>query len=241
MALVVTTWNLQGSQGVDVDAVVAHARRQGTDLLLLQEVQRGQARRIARGLGARSVDWSFKHLNLRSWPEGAATVGVTRPVRARARAITRRFRPWSWRRRIVQLAPLGDGLLVVNVHLTPHRGAVNDSEREREVAVVATHLDAGAGRTVVVGGDFNCWPTDAALGALTRAGLRDTWPPGAGEVFTNWAGRARTRAANRRLDYLWASAAVTVAGAHVPRHGDADFGTFGMISDHLPLTTTLDI
>ena len=239
MTLVVTNWNLQGSKGVDVDAVVAHVRGQGTDLLLLQEVQRGQAHRIAGGLGARSVDWSFKHLNLRTPPEGAAMIGVSRPVRARAIAVTRRFQPWSWRRRIIQVARIGDDLMVVNIHLTPKRGAANDRERVREMKAVAARFDAG--RTVLVGGDFNCWPTEAALSVLTEAGLRDTWPASAGEVFTNWAGRIHTLAANRRLDYLWASTAVTVTGAHVPRHGDDDFATFGVLSDHLPLTTTLDL
>jgi endonuclease/exonuclease/phosphatase family metal-dependent hydrolase len=239
VALRVTTWNLQGSKGVDVGAVVAHVREQGTDLLLLQEVQRGQARRIAAGLGAHSVDWSFKHLNARTWPEGAATIGVTQPVRARAVAITRRYRPWSWRRRIIQVARIGDGLMALNIHLTPHRGAANDMVREREMRSVAARFDAD--RTVLVGGDYNCWPTDAALEVLTAAGLRDTWPPEAGEVFTNWAGRLHTLAANRRLDYLWASSPVVVSGAHVPRFGDDGFDGFGVLSDHLPLTTTLDI
>jgi endonuclease/exonuclease/phosphatase family metal-dependent hydrolase len=239
VTLVVTIWNLQGTKGVDVDAVVAHVRAQGVDLLLLQEVQRGQARRIARGLGARSVDWAFKHLNGRTWPEGAAVIGVTRPVEARAFAVTRRFQIWSWRRRIVQIARLDDDVTVVNLHLTPHRGAVNESERTRELKTIATHFESG--RRTLVGGDFNCWPTDAPLAVLADAGLRDTWPGNADEVFTNWAGRAHTLAANRRLDYLFASAGVTAAAGHVPRHGDDDFVTFGQISDHLPVTTTLDI
>ena len=239
MTLVVTTWNLQGSKGFDVDAVVAHVRDQGVDLLLLQEVQRAQARRIARGLGARSVDWSFKHLSARTWPEGAALIGVTRPVEARALAVTRRFQPWTWRRRIIQIAHLGDDLMVVNLHLTPHRGAAIEAERARELTTVVSHFDAG--RRVLVGGDFNCWPTDAPLAVLAEAGLRDTWPGNSSEVFTNWAGRAHTLAPNRRLDYLFASAEVTASAAHVPRHGDDGFVTFGQISDHLPVTTTLDI
>jgi endonuclease/exonuclease/phosphatase family metal-dependent hydrolase len=201
-------------------------------------VQRGQARRIARGLAARSVDWSFKHLNFRTWPEGAALIGVTRPVRARGIALTRRFQPWNWRRRIIQVARIGSDLMVVNAHLTS--GRPNHSERERELKAVAARFDPG--RTVLVGGDLNCWPTDAALAVLTAEGLRDTWPAGAGEILTNWAaGRLRTLAPNRRLDYLWAPTAVTATAAHVPRHGDGDFATFSRLSDHLPVTTTLDL
>jgi endonuclease/exonuclease/phosphatase family metal-dependent hydrolase len=237
VALVVTTWNLQGSKGVDVDAVVAHARQQGTDLLLLQEVQHGQARRIARGLAARSVDWSFKHLSFRTWPEGAALIGVTQPVRARAIALTRRFQPWNWRRRIIQVARIGADLMVINAHLTS--GRHNHREREREMKAIVARFDVG--RTVLVAGDLNSWPKDTPLAVLTAAGLRDTWPPNAGEILTNWAGRLHTLAPNRRLDYLFASTAVTVTAAHVPRHGDADFATFGRLSDHLPVTTTLDL
>jgi endonuclease/exonuclease/phosphatase family metal-dependent hydrolase len=139
----------------------------------------------------------------------------------------------------MQLARLGDGLVVVNLHLTPHRGPVEDAERRRELVVVAGRLDAG--RTALVAGDFNLWPTDTAFATLTEAGLRDTWPADQGEVFTNWSGRVRTLAANRRLDYLWASSSVEVLGASVPRVVDADYATFGTLSDHLPLTTTLDL
>ena len=45
-----------------------------------------------------------------------------------------------------------------------------------------------------------------------------------------------------RIARTWSAlAGVTAAAGHVPRHGDDDFITFGQISDHLPVTTTLDI
>jgi endonuclease/exonuclease/phosphatase (EEP) superfamily protein YafD len=237
--LVVTTWNLQGSKGVDADAVAAHVRAQGTDLLLLQEVQWAQSRRIAHALEARSRDWAFKHAGGATWPEGMAVIGVTRRVRATSTALTRRFELWSWRRRIMQLAHVRDDLVIVNVHLTPHGGPAEDEERRRELRLVASHLPS-EGSAVVVG-DFNAGPKSTIFGPLADAGLADTWPAAGGDGFTNWARALRSGPANRRLDYVWASSPVSVVGARVPVVGDDGYDRFGVLSDHLPLTTTLDL
>jgi endonuclease/exonuclease/phosphatase family metal-dependent hydrolase len=239
VALVVTTWNLQGSKGIDVAAVADHVKARGTDILLLQEVQRAQSRRIARALGARSRQWAFKHAGVKTWPEGMAIIGVTRPVPARATALTRRFEPWNWRRRIMQLARVGDDLVLVNLHLTAHSGEAEDEERARELARVAVRLDAG--RTALVGGDFNAKPSSGIFGAFTEAGLVDTWPAAKGEGLTNWAGVKRSGPANRRLDYVWASSGTEVVDAHVPGAADDGFDRYGRLSDHLPLTVTLGL
>ena len=47
----VLTWNVQGSDGLDVDAVAQHIRGQSLDVVALQEVQRRQAARLASGAG----------------------------------------------------------------------------------------------------------------------------------------------------------------------------------------------
>ncbi|HEV7761504.1 MAG TPA: endonuclease/exonuclease/phosphatase family protein [Acidimicrobiales bacterium] len=239
MPLVVTTWNLQGSKGVDADAVAAHVRERETDLLLLQEVQWPQSRRIARALDARSRDWAFKHLSLGTWPEGLAVIGVTRRVRARSTALTRRFEVWNWRRRIMQVVRVGDDLTVVNLHLTAHSGAVEDLERRRELETVATHLPAGGAALVV--GDFNAKPGSSIFAPLSGAGLVDSWPSAGGDGFTNWARALHSGPANRRLDYVWTSPAVGIVGARVPVAGDDGYERFGVLSDHLPLTVTLDL
>jgi endonuclease/exonuclease/phosphatase family metal-dependent hydrolase len=247
--LVVTTWNLQGSNGVDVDGVAAHVQAQGTDVLLLQEVQRRQARQLAEALEARSLSWAFKHWPVKIPAEGMAVVGVSRPLRARARGITRRLRWWSWRRRIVQLAQLApdpgegglDGLAIANVHLSPHDHAA--PSRARELAsVVALLGPIGRGWRAVVAGDLNMG--SATVGAqLTQHEMVDVWtstqPEGAGGG-TIWVGVPRHRPANRRIDQVWVSAAVTAIAAHVPSPGDGGWEVFGGLSDHLPLTVTLD-
>src|SRR5918996_905269 len=123
MAVTVLTWNLKGAKGVDVGRVVDHIAAAAADVVVLKEVRRGQARPIARGLGGASHRWAFKHWPIRTWPEGMAVIGVTEPAPARTHALTRRWAPWSWRRRVAQvasvaLAGMRDGVTLVNVHLS---------------------------------------------------------------------------------------------------------------------------
>lgn len=198
------TWNLKGSAGPDLAGVISHLRAEGADVVALQEVQWHQARRIARGLGARSRGWSFKHWPLRTWPEGMAVIGVTRDLRVRTRALSHPWRLWSWRRRIVQLASIGppgggshdgregdehgggDGsgadaraggvLTLVNVHLTPHGEA---GLREVETAAVLA-LVAGQPGPAVLCGDLNERPAGPVHRRLAEAGLRDAHEQAAG-------------------------------------------------------------
>jgi endonuclease/exonuclease/phosphatase family metal-dependent hydrolase len=49
------------------------------------------------------------------------------------------------------------------------------------------------------------------------------------------------RPPRRRIDFIWATAAIEVVAAEVPRFGTPDYETFYRLSDHLPLTVTLDL
>ena len=191
MTTTLVSWNLKGSGNPDTGAVADYLREVGADVVGLQEVQRHQARRIARALGARSWGWGFKHWPVRTWPEGMAVIGVTRRVHVRTRALSYRWRPWSWRRRIVQSAtvdpttagpgpgdgpgdesatpPGDDGFTLVNVHLTPH-GQID--LRAVETTTVLGFV-AGCTEPVVVNGDFNERPGGPIHQQLAAAGLRD--------------------------------------------------------------------
>jgi endonuclease/exonuclease/phosphatase family metal-dependent hydrolase len=258
--LVVTTWNLQGSEGVDVDAVAAHVQARGSDLLLLQEVQRRQARRLLRALGARSLSWAFKHWSIRIPAEGMAVIGLTMPLRARTVALTQRFRWWTWRRRVAQVVALrldgtGGRLALANLHLSPHADAA--TIRERELALVLRLVvrlrPAGEGRRrradqgddlpAVVAGDLNMGPATAGR-LFAGHGMGDAWllthPEGSAGA-TMWAGVPRHGPANRRIDQVWLSSDISAVAAHVPVPGDEGWEVFGRLSDHLPLTVTLDV
>lgn len=256
MLTTLVSWNLKGSAGPDTHAVVAHLRAEGADVVALQEVQWLQARRIARGLGARSHHWAFKHWPVRTWPEGMAVIGVTVDTRARSRALSHAWKLWSWRRRIVQVATVGGspagadgdapGWTLVNVHLTPH-GQIG--LRAVETAAVLQLVAERAG-PIVVAGDVNELPDGAVHRQLAAAGLRNGWDvhpapdgPEGGEPWpTNWRGwrRGTTAAPGQRLDYVYASAGVRVIDVRVPRVGDEGFARFSAISDHLPVTAVFE-
>jgi endonuclease/exonuclease/phosphatase family metal-dependent hydrolase len=242
--LAVLTWNLKGSAGVDTAAVAAHARAVGADVLALQEVQWLQARRIARTLFARTRRWSFKHWPVRTWPEGMAVIGLTRPVRARGRALTYRWRLWSWRRRILVGGVVDGGPLLIDLHLSTDTAA-SGGRRRLEVAGALRDVVARGGQ-VIVAGDLNERPGGPVSQALAAAGLRDAWLASGGDPdggFTNWRGwePGTTRAPSQRIDYVWVSAGIAVVDVSLPSPGDPGFATFARLSDHLPLTVVLEI
>ena len=249
MALTLVSWNLKGNKGVDTRRVVDHVVAAAADVVVLQEVQRRQARAIARGLGAVSQRWGFKHWPIRTWPEGMAVIGVTRPAPARTQAITRRWALWSWRRRILQVARVrlgaagsdrgGPVVTLVNVHLSPWDAAAT---RAVEAATVV-RIVARRKRPAVIAGDLNDRPGADALARLQEAGLRDVWAQlrGDDEGATNWRGwvAGTPRAPTQRLDYVLVGDGLEPVAVSVPRHGDADFPPYAAISDHLPITATI--
>jgi endonuclease/exonuclease/phosphatase family metal-dependent hydrolase len=257
------SWNLKGSASPELAGVVDHLRAERADLVALQEVQWHQAQRIARALGARSWGWGFKHWPGRTWPEGMAVIGVTRPVRIRSRALSHRWWLWSWRRRIVQVASVGaaepddgsvggGGVTLVNVHLSP------DGEGELravETAAVLALVARGTG-PVVVSGDLNERPGGAVHRQLSATGLRNGWgerpggeptpaaSEGRGDPWpTHWQGwrRGTSEAPTRQLDYVYVSPAIAAVTVSTPRRGGAGFEPFAALSDHLPVTAVLDL
>jgi endonuclease/exonuclease/phosphatase family metal-dependent hydrolase len=232
------TWNLKGSDGLDVAAVAGHIRAAGADVVALQEVQRRQARDLARALGARSLRWAYKHQPFDTWPEGMAIVGVSRPVTVQVRALTYRWRPWSWRRRIALVGTLDGGLTLVNLHLSP-RGA---HLREAEIGEVLEMVAAAPG-PVIVAGDLNERPDGPMHDRLAAAGLRDAWPPGAGDGATNWARWEVGTAAppDQRIDYVYVSAGVEVTAIAVPASAGTGLSGFSQLSDHVPVSAVLSV
>ena len=81
----VITWNVHGSARPRIDAVAELLRAHEPDVVALQEVRSGQARRISALLGWRRPAWAFKHNGY--WPlwwrgEGLAVLSHHRLARA---------------------------------------------------------------------------------------------------------------------------------------------------------------
>src|SRR4051794_16784601 len=142
--------------------------------------------------------------------------------------------PRSALRTMVELD--GGALWVTTTHLTTRSA----EERAAQVAALAD-LHTEPMETGVVVGDFNTAPDAAELGVL-RQRFTDAWhlaqareDQGAGWRF--WqreeGNTHPARAPHRRIDQVWVSAGVGVAGAHVL---DAEGS-----SDHLPLVVDLEV
>ena len=236
MALRLTTWNIQGRAGPDLRAVAEVLRGALVDVAVLQEVQRRQAHTLAAELGW-SVAWRWKH-----WPvvlpaEGLAVLRPGAITGVAAETLAQPWAFWSSDRRIALGADLGPAVRVVCTHLG---AGVGDAERTRQARLVARL----AGPLGVVAGDLNTDPGSSVLRTFRDAGLRDAWGEVHGEAdrgFTNWGGGRRTDPPTRRLDYVLVGRAVEVVAADVPSFGDPDFERYGELSDHLPLTVTLDV
>jgi endonuclease/exonuclease/phosphatase family metal-dependent hydrolase len=172
-----------------------------------------------------------------------AILGISRSVQGTDTVgLTARWRIWSWRRRIVQFAHL-DGLRLINIHLSPQDV---ESLREHELARVLHRAARDRSNARLMAGDFNARPNAALFAALTAAGLRDAWvvarPDSANAGATHWSARDRgRRAPTRRIDYVWVSPDITIERADLPRYGSDGYEIYPKLSDHLPLTVTLDV
>ena len=236
MVIRLLTWNLQGSKGVDVEAVVATISAQSADVVVLQEVQRVQARRLARRLALRHVRWTFKHWPVVSRAEGMAIM-TKHPAAAFRSYVVGRAAWWSWRRRVALEADIdvdGHRRTVVCVHLSPHGAAVR---RSREIEVVQRR---SRWRVPVLAGDFNDEPSGPARAALLAGGWRDAWTDrhGAADGATNWTlGERAGRLPTQRLDYVFVPAQWSVAECRVI---DAPLDALAKLSDHLPVLAVVD-
>lgn len=226
------TWNLRGRDRPELGEVAAHVSGSGADVVVLQEVQRRQARVLAAALGWELV-WTLKHWPLLIPAEGLAVLAPERPTAPEVVVLAGGWRFWSSRRRIAVAAtvatPAGP-LRVVDVHLG---AGVAEDERVRQAERVT-----GLGE--IVAGDLNARPGSATLGVFDAVGFRDAWAVvGHGTGHTNWGRRPRTDPPVQRLDYVLVGDGWRAVDASVPQPTDPRFDRWGAVSDHLPVTVAL--
>lgn len=239
--LTVLSWNLLGSEGVDVDLVTAVLERAAPDVVALQEVQRRQCRTIADRLGW-SSRWAFKHWPIRARPEGLAVLTPHRLGQVTPFVLQHAAR-WSWRRRIaIDATVVRDERpwRLMNVHLSPHDA---DERRDRETDRI---LERSTMVAPIVAGDLNDRPGGPAAARFQAAGWRDAWAEvhrdavDTGDVdagATNWTAGARAgRPPTQRLDVVFVPPGQRVEAAAVI---DQPGARLAEMSDHLPLTVTV--
>lgn len=227
VAVRIVTWNLQGRERPDLDAVEAEIRRAAPDVVLLQEVQRRDLRRLAQQLGW-TAHWTFKHWPVLAASEGLAVLSPHPIGTVRRIVLAHRYRFWTWRRRVAMAAEVV-GLRLVNTHLG---AGVGNVERSRQASL--TVAMGGA----IVAGDLNSAPRSAVLATYAAAGYVDAWEevhpddPGA----TNWAPGPRDEPPTQRIDYVLVREDLHIVGAELP----PDPVQLGPLSDHLPLTVVVE-
>lgn len=237
----ITTWNLQGRERPDIVTAAGVIRELEADVVLLQEVQRSQARALGHALGWPSATWHLKHWPLVIPPEGLAVLSRLPVHHAESRVLARRWAFWSSHRRIAVVSdiPVDDVTLrVVDTHLG---AGVGDAERVRQAALVVDL--AALAPLSVIGGDLNTAPGSPVIEALGAVGHRDGWSVRGGDEAgpTNWRPGRRHEAPVQRLDYLLVGPGLEILDISVPRHGEPGFERFGPLSDHLPVTATLQL
>ncbi len=142
----VLTWNLHGSAGPDIGAVAEVIRVEAPDIVVIQEIRKGQAGSLGPALGMR-FSWDHKHnpYTRAMWwrAEGMAILTPHLLDAAGQREISDRQPMRSWRRRIVQWArvrrPDRTSVMIYNLHLSPHDDAESPTvgsragERDRDI------------------------------------------------------------------------------------------------------------
>ena len=161
-------------RGVDTGAVADVIMRVGADIVMLQEIQRGQAARLAAAVGMPGHRWAFKHWAIVTERRGCrrahpAPAGRGAVVRAAAGAV-------------LELAPPGGA----RGHVRAGRAAVHCRQRPPLAARRRRASRPGSRarpRPVgtacrpppVIGGDLNDPPGGPGYEAFTAAGWIDAW------------------------------------------------------------------
>lgn len=227
----VLTWNIRGSHRPDLALIGEVIAGQRPDVVLLQEVRRSQAVRLAQRLGSH-VYWARKHYPWTPvlwWLAEGLAVLSPRPVTdGRVVTLTPDISSWIHRHRVVVAATVAptdsevdsevdSHLRVYNVHLSTDDRLGRIGEAERVQVLINVERPA----LCVMGGDLNDTPAAEIVAALAPAGLVDP-----GGTLTNPAG-----APTARIDYVLVPRDVEVTDRWTPEGADQ----WGDLSDHLPV------
>lgn len=227
------------AKGRDNLSEVAHlVRTTKSDLVLLQEVDRGTARSGGvdqlkvlsdatgrEGAFGRTLDYDGGQYGIAALSRRGFSHAETRPLPVRP-VQTRAGGSHEPRGAQVLVASTRHGsLLAFNTHLD---ASGDDAYRLQEVEMLLQYVRAriAANAPVVVGGDFNAEPESPVIKRMLAAGLRDVWAEcGRGDGFTYPSAQPV-----KRIDYLFVNAPLRCTRALVVQ---------SETSDHKALLVTL--
>jgi endonuclease/exonuclease/phosphatase family metal-dependent hydrolase len=218
----VATYNVRGFRD-GVGDVVDVVDRSAPDLLLVQESgPRRTLRSFAAAVGMEPAadPWSPFHRRVKN---AVFARPPWRVIQARLHRFAGSARFYPRGALVVQAGRAGRRLWVVSLHL-----GLAPAERNAHVRELTDVCAGLAGAPIVLGGDLNATPDQRAPGWLADR-YWDAWvAAGEGEGATFPA-----REPTARIDYVFASAGLSVESASVGKAPDA--------SDHLPVIVDLAI
>lgn len=226
----VLTWNLHGSHHPNLEVVAEVVEGYHPDAVALQEVQRRQARRLAKRLGWQHR-WVRKHHPYSPFvwwrTEGIAVMSPWPLSHVVRTTISQGANTWTYRHRVLLAVTVTRPDAALRVYDT-HLSSTSTDERIVQARRVAEHVVQDAAPVSVVAGDLNTHPHDLVeiVREFHAARLRDT-----GGDSTN-----PSIVPLRRLDMVLLPEHATVVGHHTPDGGD----TWAAISDHLPVHVEFD-
>lgn len=225
----VLTWNILGSRRPHLDVMSEVILGYAPDVVAMQEVQRRQARVLARRLGWRVV-WTRKHYPyspLVWWrAEGLAMMTPHNVSELVSVSISSGVSTWTYRHRVAMAATVTRktdhaALRLVNTHLASHDADQRIAQARRVVALV------GNRRPAVVAGDLNSVDELEVIREFGVAGLVDP-----GGDYSNPSITPR-----QRLDYVLIPESATVTARTTPDGGEQ----WHQLSDHLPVLVEFEV
>jgi len=232
------TWNLQGSQRPDITKVADKIQQFQPGIIAIQEIQKHQARALARRLGWSHV-WAFKHNGygplLPRRAEGMAIMSRLPLSNTGETTLTSEYGRYTYRRRIAMWADINlnaQSITLVNTHL-----ASDDigNEGSNQARTLRTLIDGWQQKHILIAGDFNDHHRPDIVEILNAEHNQDAW--------TNSTSRSRNGLTNptknpyQRLDHILAPRTHTIARVEVP---DTD-QSWIELSDHLPVIATINL
>jgi endonuclease/exonuclease/phosphatase family metal-dependent hydrolase len=183
--LTLATWNVRGFHRPDFADLARVLDAEPLALVVVQELQRSQAKRLASLLGMEHV-WSFKHSPLGPlirFAEGLAIFSTAPLSNVETLDLTLGANRFSHRRRIAQFAYFDRFETdVVNIHLASH---TDSAARAEQLRIVVDCVRSRGARRCIVAGDFNATDEPAVYGQLEAAGFSDAWLSQAGDSASN--------------------------------------------------------
>ena len=231
------TWNLQGSQRPDITKVADKIQQFQPDIIAIQEIQKHQARALARRLEWSYV-WAFKHNGygplLPRRAEGMAIMSRLPLSNTGKTTLSSGYGRFTYRRRIAMWAAIhihGQQITLFNTHLaSDDNGDEGTAQAQRLREIIDNYVE----HSTVIAGDFNDHHRPNIVNILNAEHNQDAW--------TNSTSRSSNGLTNptknpfQRLDHILVPHTSAVEYVGVPDTNN----DWASISDHLPVIATIN-